>query len=149
MLEYSDYIIDWPDMPYPNFIAWLEGIETQWQDKTALLYRSGKQKEFTTWSFNKLASESRRIGRGLLAAGLTKGDRVVLWAENRPEWLAVWLGAAVAGLVVVPVDFLVSEQECFNILQITKAKAFFYSAKNRNLQRPLKPRGLRCILLLL
>ncbi|MDR3334653.1 MAG: AMP-binding protein [Treponema sp.] len=131
MLDFSDYIADWPDMPYPNFIAWLQDIEAHWQDKTAIFYRSGKQKEFTTWSFSRLGAESRRIGRGLLAAGLTKGDRVVLWAENRPEWMAVWLGAAIAGLVIVPIDFLVSEEECRNILKITKARGFFYSSRKR------------------
>jgi long-chain acyl-CoA synthetase len=142
MLDYNDYIADWPDMPYPNFIAWLEGIAAQWQDKTAIFYRSGKQKEFTTWSFRKLAEESRRIGRGLLAAGLTKGDRVVLWAENRPEWMAVWLGAAVAGLVIVPIDFLVSENECRNILNITKARAFFYSVRKREFAASLASQGI-------
>ncbi|MDR2478868.1 MAG: AMP-binding protein [Treponema sp.] len=127
MLDYNEYLADWPDMPYPNFVAWLEGIEQKWRDKTALFYRSGKQKTFATWSFARLAQESRRISRGLLAAGLVKGDRVALWAENRPEWMAVWLGAAVGGLVVVPIDFLVSEKECSNIIAITKAKGFFYS----------------------
>jgi long-chain acyl-CoA synthetase len=131
MLDYNEYIADWPDMPYPNFNAWLKAIAERWSGKTAIFYRSGKQKDFTEWSFTRLAEESGRIGRGLLAVGLRKGDRVVLWAENRPEWMAVWLGAAIAGLVIVPVDFLVSENECFNILQITKAKAFFYSSRKQ------------------
>ena len=132
MLDPKEYIADWPDMPYPNFSAWVSAIEEQWQDKTAIYYRSGKQKEFTQWSFKRLAEESRRVGRGLLAAGLVKGDRVVLWAENRPEWIATYLGAAIAGLVIVPVDFLVSEKECFNILEITQAKAFFYSVRKKD-----------------
>ncbi|MDR2111307.1 MAG: AMP-binding protein [Spirochaetaceae bacterium] len=140
MLEYKDYIADWPDMPYPNFSAWLDDLASRWTGKTAIFYRSGKQKDFTEWSFTKLAEESRRIGRGLLAAGLQKGDRVVLWAENRPEWMAVWLGTAIAGLVIVPVDFLVSENECFNILQITKARAFFYSARKREFAESLTSR---------
>jgi long-chain acyl-CoA synthetase len=142
MLDYSTYIADWPDLPYPNFIGWLNAIEARWQDKTAILYRSGKQQEFTTWSFKKLGAECRRIGRGLLAAGLSKGDRVVLWAENRPEWMAVWLGAAIAGLTVVPIDFLISEAECHNILNITKAKAFFYSFRKRDFVNSLVAQGI-------
>jgi long-chain acyl-CoA synthetase len=140
MLDYEEYLAAWPDMPYPNFVAWLDGIEQKWRDKTALFYRSGKQKDFTTWSFTELAQETRRISRGLLAAGLVKGDRVALWAENRPEWMAVWLGAAIGGLVVVPIDFLVSEQECFNIIGITKAKAFFYSDKKQRFAASLAER---------
>jgi long-chain acyl-CoA synthetase len=142
MLEYSTYIADWPDLPYPNFIGWLNALEARWQDKTAILYRSGKQQEFTTWSFKKLGAECRRIGRGLLAAGLSKGDRVALWAENRPEWMAVWLGAAIAGLTVVPIDFLISESECYNILNITKSKAFFYSLRKREFANSLVSKGI-------
>jgi long-chain acyl-CoA synthetase len=142
MLEYKDYIADWPDMPYPNFSAWLSALESRWQHKTALLYRTGKQKDFNTWSFTFLAQEVRRIGRGLLAAGLVKGDRVALWSENKPEWMVVWLGAAVAGLVVVPIDFLISEEECINILKLTKAQAFFYSIRRPKVARALRDTAL-------
>ncbi|MDR2403250.1 MAG: AMP-binding protein [Spirochaetaceae bacterium] len=142
MLDYKEYIADWPDMPNPNFIHWLDEITTKWQDKTAILYRSGKQKEFTTWSFRHYAEECRRIGRGLLAAGLRKGDRVALWAENRPEWMVVWMGTIIAGGVIVPIDFLVSENECANILRITRAKAFFYASRKREFAKSLGSRGI-------
>ena len=131
MLKFKDYIADWPDMPYPNFAQWLEGGASKWRNNTAIIYRSNGKKEFTRWSYPKLGEECRRIARGLYAAGLVKGDRVCLWAENRPEWMAVWLGAAIAGMVIVPVDFLASEKECANILEITGAKAFFHSNRKQ------------------
>jgi long-chain acyl-CoA synthetase len=142
MLDYKDYISNLPDIIHPNFIAWLEAIEQEWAGKPAILHRSGKQKEFTRWSFTRYAAECRRIGRGLLAAGLSRGDRVVLWAENRPEWMAVWMGTVIAGLVIVPVDFLVSEKECLNILNITGAKAFFYSGKKQSFADSLASKGI-------
>jgi long-chain acyl-CoA synthetase len=141
MMDPKDYIADWPDMPYANFTAWLDALAEKWQDKPAILYRSGKQKDFTVWSFNRFASECRRIARGLLAAGLKKGDRVVLWAENRPEWMAVWLGTAIAGCVIVPVDFLVSDAECANIIRITGASALFYSARKEQFAGSLAEQG--------
>jgi long-chain acyl-CoA synthetase len=140
MLQYSDYISNLPDLPYPNFIAFLEEIE-KFGDRTAIMYRSGKQREFGRWSFTQFAFECRRIGRGLLAAGLKKGDRVVLWAENRPEWMIVWMGALTAGLVIVPVDFFISEKECLNIIKMTKARAFFYSGRKRTFAESLSAEG--------
>jgi long-chain acyl-CoA synthetase len=137
MLDINDYIADWPDLPSPNFIDWLDRGQRKWGNNRAIYYRSGKQKEFTIWTYNKLAEECKRVARGLLAAGLTKGDRVVLWAENRPEWMVVWLGSAIAGAVIVPVDFLVSEQECANIIRITRARAFFYSARKQEFANSL------------
>ncbi|MDR1444837.1 MAG: AMP-binding protein [Treponema sp.] len=141
MLNQTDYISDWPDFPWPHFGAWLEGIENNWASRTAIIYRSGKQKEFTRWTYRFFAAECRRVGRGLQAAGLTKGDRVVLWAENRPEWMAVWAGAAAAGMVIVPVDFLVSEEECRNIIKITGARAFFYSGRKKSFAESLEKDG--------
>ncbi|MDR0638916.1 MAG: AMP-binding protein [Spirochaetaceae bacterium] len=141
MLKPSDYIADWPDMPYPNYVAWLAGIEEAWRDKTAIFYRGDGNTDFTRWSFSRFAAESRRVARGLLAAGLSRGDRVVLWSENRPEWMAVWMGTAIAGLVIVPVDFLVSEEECANIIRITGARAFFYSERKKEFAASLPGRG--------
>jgi long-chain acyl-CoA synthetase len=132
MLNPKDHAANRPDMPCLNFSAWLEAIASRWGAKTAFYYRSGKQKEFIQWSFARLAEESRRIGRGLLAAGLRRGDRVALSAENRPEWMAVWLGAAVAGLVIVPIDILFSDEECATLLKMTAAEAFFYSPRKRD-----------------
>jgi long-chain acyl-CoA synthetase len=135
MLKPNDYIADWPDMPYANFSEWLTDLAAKWGDKTAIFYRSGKQKDFTRWSFKKLEAESQRLGRGFLAAGLKKGDRVVLWAENRPEWMAVWLAAAISGLVIVPVDFLVSENECFNLPRFYFA-ALRHCGSSTKIQKP-------------
>ncbi|MDR2662400.1 MAG: AMP-binding protein [Treponema sp.] len=137
MLDPSEYIADWPDIPHPNFIAFLEDCEKKWGEKTAVYFRSGKQKDFARLSYTAFAAECRRIARGLIAGGLKKGDRVVLWAENRPDWMVVWMGAVIAGCVIVPVDYLVSDAECRNIIDITGAKAFFYSRRKEEFARTI------------
>ena len=142
MLKPSDYIIDWPDMPYTNFAQMLEGSFSRFRNSTAILYRTDSKKDFTRWSYTKFCEECRRIARGLYAAGLVKGDRVCLWAENRPEWMTTWLGTAIAGMVIVPVDFLASEKECANILEITGAKAFFHSNRKQEFADSLASKGI-------
>jgi len=141
MLEFSDYISNLPDLPYKNFAQLLDTVSRDHAQEDAILYRSGKQREFTRWSYGFFGDECRRIARGLLAAGLVKGDRVVLWSENRPEWMSVWMGTAIAGIVIVPVDFLATEQECLNIIKITRAKAFFYSGRKKDFAQSLQSNG--------
>jgi len=131
-----------PDNPHDNFAQLLEQIARDHASKDAILYRSGGQRDFTRWSFSRYSEECRRVAKGLLAAGLVKGDRVVLWSENRPEWMAVWMGTIIAGISIVPVDFLVTEKECLNIINITRAKAFFYSGTKREFAESLKGEGL-------
>ena len=137
MLQWHEYSADWPDLPYRNFIELVDDIEKKFGEKPAILYRQGKQKDFSRWSFNFFATECRRIAGGLLKAGLKKGDRVALWAENRPEWMAVWIGAVIAGCTIVPIDYLVSDKECNNIVDFTGAKAFFYSKRKEEFVKTL------------
>jgi len=137
MLHWSEYSAKWPDLAYQNFIALLDDIDKEFGEKSFILYRTAKQAGFTRWSYSFFAAECRRIARGLLKAGFKKGDRVILWAENRPEWMAVWMGAVIAGCIIVPVDYLVSEKECKNIFDITGAKAFFYSRRKEEFVKSL------------
>ena len=48
---------------------------------------------------------ARGFAARLAAAGLRKGDKVVFWGENRPEWIACYWGCLIAGVVVVPIDY--------------------------------------------
>ena len=142
MLNHQDYVANWPDLPYSNFAQWLENIVLKWGGNTATLFRPAGKKDFARWSYSELEKECQRISRGLFAAGLVKGDRVCLWAENRPEWMAVWIGAAISGMVIVPVDSMSPEKECLNILKITGAKAFFHSHKKMSFAESLAGEGL-------
>lgn len=45
----------------------------------------------------------REIAAGLVALGVSPGDRVVLVSENRPEWILSDLGIQFAGAVTVPI----------------------------------------------
>ncbi|MDR2796660.1 MAG: AMP-binding protein [Spirochaetaceae bacterium] len=142
MLDPKEYMADWPDLSFPNFISFLDWCEREHGTKNAIFYRGERERNFAIWTFDRLAAESRRIARGLLKQGLIKGDRVALWAENRPEWIAVWMGAAIAGCIIVPVDFLIGGEECFNILTLTGARAFFFSERKADFAAGLASRGL-------
>ena len=50
-----------------------------------------------------------RAARGFAAAPhqprCPKGDKVMLWGENCPEWIACYWGIQLAGAIAVPIDF--------------------------------------------
>ncbi|MDR0910716.1 MAG: AMP-binding protein [Spirochaetaceae bacterium] len=142
MLQFKDYIADWDDFPYQNFIDWLKDQDEKWGKGNAIYYRSGKQKDFTIWTHRRFVEECRRISRGILAKGFKKGDRIVLWCENRPEWMACWMGIIISGCIVVPVDYTITEDECANIFKITEARGFFHSGHKNNFAKSLPERGI-------
>jgi long-chain acyl-CoA synthetase len=45
-----------------------------------------------------------RFARELEARGIAKGDRVLLWAGNSPEWVSAFFGCLLRGVIAVPLD---------------------------------------------
>jgi long-chain acyl-CoA synthetase len=69
-------------------------------------YRDGKV--YNMVSYEEWGNRSRSMGDLLSSLGVKAGDRVMILAENRPQWPIAFFGAALAGAVIVPVpaDFL-------------------------------------------
>jgi long-chain acyl-CoA synthetase len=57
---------------------------------------------YRPWSWQRVASEVRLLARALGARGVAPGDRVLLVAENRPEWAIADLAIMAAGGITVP-----------------------------------------------
>lgn len=56
------------------------------------------------WSYARLARTAFRFARELEGRGIGKGDHVVIWGQNCPEWVAAFWGSLLRGAVVVPID---------------------------------------------
>jgi long-chain acyl-CoA synthetase len=61
-----------------------------------------RRREYT---YEDAGRAARGFAAKLAKAGLTKGDKVVFWGENRPEWVVCYWGCLLAGIVVVPIDY--------------------------------------------
>lgn len=62
---------------------------------------------FRTWklTYQDLYGQIGAFVAHLDQAGLQKGDRVLIWSENRPEWVSVFWACVARGVHVVPVDY--------------------------------------------
>jgi len=56
------------------------------------------------WSYEQTALSAYQFARELDTRGISKGDRVLLCAENSPEWVATFFGCLLRGVIVVPLD---------------------------------------------
>jgi len=68
-----------------------------------LVYDDG----YRSWSYRykEIGLGARLFAARLRAAGIGKGERVLFWSENRPEWIAALWGCLLEGVVAVPVDY--------------------------------------------
>jgi fatty-acyl-CoA synthase len=56
------------------------------------------------WTYREFVAEVDALALGLLDAGLTKGDRVGIWAPNRSEWTLVQYATAKLGVILVNIN---------------------------------------------
>jgi fatty-acyl-CoA synthase len=56
------------------------------------------------WTWNELQRDVNLAARGLLAAGIEKGDRVGIWAPNCAEWTLVQFATAKIGAILVTIN---------------------------------------------
>jgi long-chain acyl-CoA synthetase len=84
-----------------SLVEYIQGFSRHGRD-TALAHRRGYRTE--RWSYRRLAATANQFAEELAARGVAPGDCVLLWGENCAEWVAAFLGGALAGATLVPLD---------------------------------------------
>ena len=74
-------------------------------------------------SYVALAQRVRCAAGAFAEFGVTKGDRVAIWAPNSAAWLIAAFGVVTAGAVVVPVNTRFKAEEAADIITRSGAKA--------------------------
>ncbi len=74
-----------------------------------------------TFSYDQVSRAASGFASRLHDAGLRKGDKVVFWSENRPEWIIAFWGCLLGGIVVVPIDFRASSDFLERVSRIVAA----------------------------
>jgi long-chain acyl-CoA synthetase len=62
-------------------------------------------------TFAELDRESSRVARSLQGRGISPGDRVSIFSQNRWEWIVSYHGALKAGAVVNPLNVMLTGEE--------------------------------------
>jgi acyl-CoA synthetase (AMP-forming)/AMP-acid ligase II len=77
-------------------------------------------------TFRLWHSRACRLANAFAGIGLRKGDRVCVLAYNCVEWLELYAAAALAGVVVVPINFRFTGQEARYIIENCEARALMF-----------------------
>src|SRR5437773_4463286 len=102
--------------------ALLARLARELPDHEALVYANGPR-----FTFERLEQEARTIARGLMACGVERGERVVLWATNVPEWVILQFALAKIGAILVTantslrtrdIDYLLHQSEAATLITI-------------------------------
>ncbi len=88
-------------------------------------YRRGYRME--TWTYARIAERANCVARELEFRGIGKGDAVLLWGENSPEWIVAFFGCLLRGAVTVPIDHGSTAGFAARVAREVNAKLVFHS----------------------
>ena len=90
-----------------TILDFVEKYSRQYANKTYLREKvGGEWKEIT---YQQTREQAYRIGAGLMALGLEKGEKIALLSESRSMWIISELGAMYAGATDVPLSVNLGE----------------------------------------
>ena len=84
-------------LPYNNYNEALLRVFQEYADRPAIRYQ--KNGRTVTITYKELEQITIQVGASLQLLGLQKGDRVVIFSNNRPEWTFTDLGSILAGAI--------------------------------------------------
>ncbi|OGM09881.1 hypothetical protein A2159_02140, partial [Candidatus Woesebacteria bacterium RBG_13_34_9] len=108
-----------------NLIKILKRNLSNHPEKILLQIKRGYRSEYFT---NRQVYEfSQKVSSYLISCGLKKGEKVVIWAPNMPEWVIVFFGSLAIGVIVVPIDVQTTKETARKFIKQTGPKIIFYS----------------------
>ena len=125
--------------------AILENAAQSWPDHEALVVRHQNLR----YSYRALNAWVDEVARGLIAVGLSPGDRVGIWSPNCAEWVAVQFATARAGIILVNInpayrlaelEFTLKKVGCRALIMASSFKSSDYVG----MMQTLAPEATRC-----
>lgn len=92
--------------------------------KTALVEVNESGKISRKWNFQELYNDAIILAKHLLIKH-KKGDRIAVWSSNKPEWVLLEYGVALAGLVLVTVNPSYQVDELKYVLSQSESSELF------------------------
>lgn len=111
-------------MPRTSVTEYLEQFSRHRRDIACVFPRGYR---IVRWTYSELLGQAQRVATFLDHIGIAKGDRIMLWGANSGEWLASFWGAAMRGVVVVPMDNAAAPEFAQRVFEQVQAKLLISS----------------------
>ncbi|MBU1124719.1 MAG: acyl--CoA ligase [Candidatus Omnitrophica bacterium] len=92
-------------------------------DKAAIIFKDQRI------TFRVLYNRSFRLAENLIRQGIQKGDTVAVYLPNWPEYIISYLAVWFVGATVVPLDFMLTQDELSSCISHAEAKALIAKSK--------------------
>ena len=107
-----------------NIFATFAETATQRKDNTAVIYLG------TRFSYRRVKDMAESFAAGLINAGLTAGQKIIIYIPNSIQWVVTWLGIQKMGGVSVPITPIYTPHDLKYIANDSQAEAIVCADTN-------------------
>ena len=93
--------------------------------REAIRYDDGLRR--WSYTYDQVHEAAESYAQRLTQAGLKHGDRLMIWCDNRPEWVVVFWACILRGVTAVPVDARASADLVRRVVTAATARAIVAS----------------------
>jgi len=108
-----------------NLGSFIKKAAGKYKDKTAFEIKRGIRVD--RFSFSQMYDLGTRLATFFGRKGIKKGDKIVILAPNMPEYVLVFFGSWIAGVIVVPIDLRSKKETIEKFVRFTSPKFGFTS----------------------
>ncbi|XP_011314166.1 long-chain fatty acid transport protein 4 [Fopius arisanus] len=91
------------------------------------------------WTFQEIEDLSNKVATIFKTHGYRKGDAVSLLMENRPEFVAIWLGLSKLGVIIPLINTNLRKSSLLHSVNISKCQALIFSAELAEAVKDIAP----------
>ena len=104
----------------------------KYANETFILEKYSPKANFTEITYKEFANDVISLGTGLIKIlGLNDNSRVVVIGENTYHWYVSYMSLLCSGIIAVPVDKELPENEIENVIKRSKAEVVIFSTKKK------------------
>ncbi|MGV8059780.1 MAG: class I adenylate-forming enzyme family protein [Smithellaceae bacterium] len=93
-------------------------------DRIALVEGVSDPAKRRRWTYDQLLTDVERVASALLKR-FKPGERLAVWSPNRPEWVLLEFGCAMAGITLVTINPVLKAKEMKYILENSQSQGIF------------------------
>uniref|UniRef100_A0A7M5XLP4 Long-chain-fatty-acid--CoA ligase n=1 Tax=Clytia hemisphaerica TaxID=252671 RepID=A0A7M5XLP4_9CNID len=94
--------------------------------------------DLVQYTFTELKNLINQIANIFYDLGYRKNDVVILFMENRPEYVAFWLGLSKLGVVTSLVNYNLRRESLEHCIKVAGAKGIIFSAETEGALRDIQ-----------
>ena len=126
--------------PIKNFRELLERVEEKYSNNIAFKYKKDatvKEPEYIEKTYAQYIKDIKALSTNLLSLGY-KGKKVAVIGNNRYEWCTTYMAVTTGGMIIVPLDKALPNNEIENLVKRSGAEVVIFDKKYMDVMLKIK-----------